>query len=231
MKELRKVLIVAGGTGGHVFPGLVVAQALMAQQIEVQWLGTPTGIEAERIPAAGIPITFIKVKGLRGMGWKRWLRAPLDVFNAVWVSWRLLRQYKPDLVCGLGGFAAGPAGVACLLAGVPLVIHEQNAVAGFTNRVLAHWAKQILLGLPQAQHPHALAKGTLIGNPLRPALYQALTPTERFKERQGSLRILVLGGSQGAVSLNKLIPAALQQINAQALVGRGIDVWHQVAVI
>jgi UDP-N-acetylglucosamine--N-acetylmuramyl-(pentapeptide) pyrophosphoryl-undecaprenol N-acetylglucosamine transferase len=223
MKKLEKVLMVAGGTGGHVFPGLAVAQALRLQGVHVEWLGTPTGIEARCIPEAGIPITFIKVKGLRGMGWKRWLRAPIDLLNALFTAWRLLRRMQPDVVCGLGGFAAGPAGVACYFARVPLVIHEQNAMAGFTNRVLAHWAKRVLVGLPQAEHQHALSSGCLIGNPLRPELYQVPLPEHRFADRSGALRILVLGGSQGAVAINKLVPQALEQ-----LADENIDVWHQV---
>ncbi|MFI4954542.1 MAG: undecaprenyldiphospho-muramoylpentapeptide beta-N-acetylglucosaminyltransferase [Gammaproteobacteria bacterium] len=228
MKKLKKVLMVAGGTGGHVFPGLAVAQELRAQGVEVEWLGTPTGIEAQRIPEAGIQITFIKLKGVRGMGWRRFLRAPLDICNAILTSMRVLRRLKPDVVCGMGGFAAGPAGVACYLARVPLVIHEQNAIAGFTNRVLARWAKRILVGLPQAQHKHALRSGCLIGNPLRAEFFQVPVPAERFTARVGALRILVLGGSQGAVAINKLIPQALQMLDKKQLIGQNFEVWHQV---
>lgn len=228
MQKLKKVLIVAGGTGGHVFPGLAIAQALRAHGVQVEWLGTPTGIEAQCIPAANIPITFIKIKGLRGMGWQRWLRAPVHVLKALFTSWSLLRRMQPDVVCGLGGFAAGPAGVACLVARVPLLIHEQNAVAGFTNRVLARWAKQVLVGFPQARHPHALTQGNVCGNPLRAAFYNIPLPSERFPQRTGPLRILVLGGSQGAVALNKLLPQALGKLDKMRLVGQDFEVWHQV---
>ncbi len=224
MNTLKKVLMVAGGTGGHVFPALVVAQALQEKNVEVQWLGTPTGIEAERIPAAGIPITFIKIKGLRGMGWRRLIRAPFDIIKAIWVAYGLLRSFKPDVVCAMGGFAAGPAGVACLLTGTPLVIQEQNAIAGFTNRILSLWAKRTLLGLPlNTTGGHSeLRDGVLIGNPLRPALYHTPVPSERFSGRTGALRVLVLGGSQGAFALNKLIPQAFEKINSD------FDIRHQV---
>jgi UDP-N-acetylglucosamine--N-acetylmuramyl-(pentapeptide) pyrophosphoryl-undecaprenol N-acetylglucosamine transferase len=227
-KTLQKVLVVAGGTGGHVFPGLVVALSLREQNVAVEWLGTPTGIEAKRIPPTGIPMTLIKVKGVRGMGWKRLLRAPFDVLNAIWISLRLLNRFKPDVVCAMGGFSAGPAGVACLLTGTPLVIEEQNAVGGFTNRILSLWAKRVLLGLPQAQHKHGLHHGVLVGNPLRAGLYQTDLPKKRFGDRKGPLRVLVLGGSQGALALNKLVPEALHQLNTDALVGKGLEVWHQV---
>lgn len=227
-KTLKKVLMVAGGTGGHVFPGLVAALALRDNNVAVEWLGTPTGIEAKRIPPTGIPMTLIKVKGVRGMGWKRMIRAPFDVLNAIWVSWRLLNRFKPDVVCAMGGFSAGPAGVACLLTGTPLVIEEQNAVGGFTNRILSLWAKRVLLGLPQAQHKHALHHGALIGNPLRSTLYDTELPEKRFNNRKGPFRVLVLGGSQGALALNKLVPQAFHLLNMSALVGADLEVWHQV---
>jgi UDP-N-acetylglucosamine--N-acetylmuramyl-(pentapeptide) pyrophosphoryl-undecaprenol N-acetylglucosamine transferase len=227
MRPLERVLIIAGGTGGHVFPGLAVAHALQAHGIQIEWLGTPTGIEAQLVPAANIPITYIKVRGLRGMGWQRWLRAPFDLMSALLTALKLLKNYKPDLVIGMGGFSAGPAGVACLLTRTPLVIHEQNSIAGFTNRVLTHWAKKTLLGLPQADHSHALKQGVVTGNPVRTTLLQMMPPAQRFQERTGALRILVLGGSQGALALNNLIPQALAKVDIAQVMGKGIEVWHQ----
>lgn len=230
MKPLQRVLIAAGGTGGHVFPGLAVAQALQAHGVEVEWLGTPDRIEAQLVPAANIPITYIKIQGLRGMGWQRWVRAPFALTAALFTACKLLRQYKPDLVIGMGGFSAGPAGVACLFMGVPLVIHEQNSIAGFTNRVLAYWAKKVLAGLPQANHHHALKHAIVTGNPVRNTLLRLPMPVERFQERSGPLRLLILGGSQGATALNTLIPQALAKLNFAQIIDRHIQVRHQTGV-
>jgi UDP-N-acetylglucosamine--N-acetylmuramyl-(pentapeptide) pyrophosphoryl-undecaprenol N-acetylglucosamine transferase len=229
LKKLNKVLIVAGGTGGHVFPGLALAKALQEQNVTVEWLGTPTGIETQLVPAAGIPITYINVRGIRGMGWRRWVAAPFLILKAVITALQLLRRYQPDVVCGLGGFAAGPAGVACLLTRTPLVVHEQNAIPGFTNRVLSRWAKHVFLGLPQPKdHPHRLQKGEVIGNPVRSVLFEIPSPAERFTHRQGPLRVLILGGSQGAVALNKLIPEAFAKVDIAKLADQGLEIWHQV---
>ena len=231
--NIKKVLIVAGGTGGHVFPGLALANALQEQNVTVEWLGTPTGIEAQVVPAAEIPITYINVRGIRGMGWRRLVAGPFLILMAIVTALKLLRRYQPDVVCGLGGFSAGPAGVACLLTGTPLVVHEQNTIPGFTNRVISRWAKRIFLGFPQPQdHPHRLQKGVVIGNPVRSGLFQNIpVPTERFASRAGQpLRVLILGGSQGAIALNKLIPQALQKLDRTQLVGQDIEIWHQAGV-
>ncbi len=203
----KRILIMAGGTGGHVFPALALAKELRRRNCEVQWLGTDKGIEARLVPAAGIHLNTIAVSGVRGKGWSKLLQAPLHVSKAVVEARSLLRQFKPDVVVGLGGYAAGPGGVAARLAQIPLIIHEQNARPGTTNKLLARIAQRVLSGFPRvfpgAEH---------IGNPVREEFFALEAPSQRFAERSGPLRLLVLGGSLGAQALNELVPRALANI-------------------
>jgi UDP-N-acetylglucosamine--N-acetylmuramyl-(pentapeptide) pyrophosphoryl-undecaprenol N-acetylglucosamine transferase len=200
------VMIMAGGTGGHVFPALAVAEALRPSR-EVVWLGTERGIEARLVPAAGYPVEWIEVEGLRGKGLGRWLRAPLALARAVAQARRALARRRPGVVLGLGGFASGPGGIAAWLSGAPLVIHEQNAVAGLTNRCLARIAARIAEGFPGS---FPAARGALyVGNPVRPEIAALPPPRQRFESRSGPLRLFVFGGSQGASALNRLVPAAV----------------------
>lgn len=199
-------MIMAGGTGGHVFPALAVAGELRAVR-EVVWLGTERGIEARLVPAAGYPTEWIEVEGLRGKGIGRWLAAPLRLLRAVAQARRVLRRRRPGVVLGLGGFASGPGGIAAWLAGTPLVIHEQNAVAGMTNRWLARFASRIAEGFPGS---FPTRQGALyVGNPVRPEISALPPPRQRFEARSGPLKLFVFGGSQGASALNRLLPAAV----------------------
>lgn len=205
------VVIMAGGTGGHVFPALAVADELTRRGAKVVWMGTQRGLEARLVPAAGYPVEWISVRGLRGSGWRRWLGAPVMLGVALWQALRALRRVRPTLVLGMGGFASGPGGVAARLLGIPLLIHEQNARPGTTNRWLARWASAVMAGFPAA-FPAAVNAQT-VGNPVRRAITALPPPQERWQERAGEpVRLLVLGGSQGARALNQTIPAALAQL-------------------
>ncbi len=200
------VMIMAGGTGGHVFPALAIAGVLRSRR-QIVWLGTESGIEARLVPAAGYPVEWIEVEGLRGKGLARWLGAPLRLLRAVAQARRALRRRKPGVVLGLGGFVSGPGGIAAWLAGAPLVIHEQNAIAGLTNRCLARLAVRVAEGFP-GSFP-ASSGALFVGNPVRPEIASLPPPRQRFEARSGPLRLLIFGGSQGASALNRLLPAAI----------------------
>ncbi len=202
-----RVLVMAGGTGGHVFPALAVARALADRGAEVRWLGTRDGMEERVVTAAGLPIDFISVTGLRGKGALGWLTAPIKLVRALSQSLVVLRRFRPGAVLGMGGFVAGPGGLGAKLLGLPLVIHEQNAVAGLTNRLLAPWARRILTAFPDV-----LKRGEVVGNPVREEIAALPEPAARFAGRSGPLRILVIGGSQGAVALNRTLPEALGRL-------------------
>jgi UDP-N-acetylglucosamine--N-acetylmuramyl-(pentapeptide) pyrophosphoryl-undecaprenol N-acetylglucosamine transferase len=203
----RTVLIMAGGTGGHVYPALAVAAWLRDRDHEVVWLGTARGIEARVIPAAGIPLDFLHVAGLRGKSWQAWLAAPLRLTRALAEAIGVLRRRRPDVVLGMGGFVTGPGGVAARLMRVPLVIHEQNAIAGLSNRLLSRVATRVYEAFPGSFRRGGRA--VYIGNPVRREIESLDAPVARFAGRDGAPRLLVLGGSQGARSLNLVVPAAL----------------------
>jgi UDP-N-acetylglucosamine--N-acetylmuramyl-(pentapeptide) pyrophosphoryl-undecaprenol N-acetylglucosamine transferase len=219
----RTVMVMAGGTGGHVFPALAIAGELRAVR-EIVWLGTEKGIEARLVPAAGYPVEWIEVEGLRGKGVGRWLGAPLRLLRAVAQARKALRRRRPGVVLGLGGFAAGPGGIAAWLAGTPLVIHEQNAVAGLTNRWLSRFASRIAEGFP-GSFP-AGCGALYVGNPVRPEIAALPPPRQRFGARSGPLRLFVFGGSQGASSINRLMPAAVALLPGS----RRPHVLHQTGV-
>ncbi|MFZ8984031.1 MAG: undecaprenyldiphospho-muramoylpentapeptide beta-N-acetylglucosaminyltransferase [Steroidobacteraceae bacterium] len=208
------VLIMAGGTGGHVFPALAVARVLRSLGHRVVWLGTRRGIEARLVPAEGIPVEWIEVAGLRGKGLLGWLWAPFSIAVAVTQALAALRRVRPDVVLGCGGFASGPGGVAARLTRTPLVIHEQNAVAGLTNRLLARLATRVAEAFP-GSFPPAVAV-SVIGNPVRADIAALPEPVTRFAGRQGPLRLLVFGGSQGAAALNQLLPMAMAGLPPEA---------------
>lgn len=199
-----KVLIMAGGTGGHVFPALACARLLREQGYEVHWLGTRRGIEAELIPAADIPVHYIDIQGLRGKGKAGLLKAPVQLLRALWQSLAILRQLHPVCVLGAGGYVTGPGGLAAWLRRIPLVIHEQNAVVGTTNRLLAKLAQRRCEGFEGSFAADARRRST--GNPVRAEIFQ-VPPLDWDGRRQP--RLLVLGGSLGALPLNKLLPEAL----------------------
>jgi UDP-N-acetylglucosamine--N-acetylmuramyl-(pentapeptide) pyrophosphoryl-undecaprenol N-acetylglucosamine transferase len=210
---MTTVLIMAGGTGGHVFPALSVARVLRARACRVVWLGTLRGIEARLVPAEGITAEWLSVTGLRGKGPLPLALAPLTLSRALAQALKALDRHRPDVVLGLGGFAAGPGGVAAWMTRRPLVIHEQNAVAGLTNRFLAQLATRVAAAFP-GSFSAALAP-IVIGNPVRPEIEALPEPAARAADGRGRLRLLVFGGSQGAAALNRLLPAALATLAAE----------------
>lgn len=204
------ILIMAGGTGGHIMPGLAVAEALRDRGWQVQWLGNPERMEGRLVPEHGIELLPLDFGGVRGKGPMALLKLPFTLTAACLHVRRLLRKHSPDVVLGMGGYAAFPGGLMARLAGIPLVVHEQNAVAGTANRVLARLARRVLTGFPGAL-PGAL----MVGNPVRSSLAEVDPAEQRYAARQGPLRLLVLGGSLGAAPLNKLVPEAIAQLPAQ----------------
>ena len=205
--SLGPILIMAGGTGGHVYPALAVAQALQLESREIVWLGTRAGLESRVVPAAGIAMEWVSVKGLRRKGVIALILAPFRLLRALMQSLRVIRKHRPAAVLGMGGFASGPGGVAAWLLRRPLVIHEQNAVAGLTNRLLARLARVVLQAFPGSFSPGI--KAETVGNPVRAEIAALDEPQSRYAGREGPLRLLILGGSQGAFALNKVVPAAL----------------------
>jgi UDP-N-acetylglucosamine--N-acetylmuramyl-(pentapeptide) pyrophosphoryl-undecaprenol N-acetylglucosamine transferase len=198
------VLIMAGGTGGHIFPGIAVAQELLARGVPVLWLGSAGGLETRLVPQAGLPLETLAISAVRGKGVVALLTAPLRILRALFAAWRLLGRTTPRSALALGGFAAGPGGVAAWLRGVPLLVHEQNRLPGVTNRILSHFAKMLLCGFNGA-----LKQAEWVGNPVRREIAALPPPQERFTGRAGAPRLLVLGGSQGARALNARVPEAL----------------------
>lgn len=212
------VLIMAGGTGGHVFPALACAHEFQSRGYSVHWLGTPRGIENEVVPAAGLPLHLIQVSGLRGKGVMSLLKAPFQLLRSLGQARRVMREVQPVCVLGLGGYVTGPGGLAAKLAGVPLIIHEQNAVAGTANRSLVPFARRVCEAFPNT-FPNSDKRRTT-GNPVRHELFLE-TPRQTLQGRR--VRLLVLGGSLGAEPLNKLLPQALGQL-AQEM---RPEVFHQ----
>jgi len=210
----RTVLIMAGGTGGHVFPALAAARVLRERGFEPVWLGTRRGLEAKLVPPAQIEMEWISMSGLRGKGAATLLLAPFKVAMAIWQSLQVMRRRNPVVVLGAGGFVAGPGGVAAWLTRRPLVIHEQNAVAGMTNRMLSHFARRVLEAFPKSFPSGTRAEQ--VGNPVRREIAALAPPEQRFDARQGPLHLLVIGGSQGAAKLNATVPAALAAIDAHS---------------
>ncbi|MDH5215074.1 MAG: undecaprenyldiphospho-muramoylpentapeptide beta-N-acetylglucosaminyltransferase [Gammaproteobacteria bacterium] len=209
---LRPIMVMAGGTGGHVFPALAVARALGEHSCRVVWLGTHRGLEARVVPAAGIDMEWVSVQGLRGKGFLTLLAAPFRLALALFQSLRAMHRHRPAAVLGMGGFVSGPGGFAAWLTRRPLLIHEQNAVAGLTNRLLARLARVVLQAFPGSFPAHV--KCETVGNPVRSEISSLPGPATRFTGRQGPLRLLVLGGSQGALALNRAVPAALAKLPA-----------------
>ena len=208
----RPILVMAGGTGGHIYPALAVAQALQAHSQNVVWLGTHRGLESSVVPAAGIDIEWISVRGLRRKGLLALLIAPLQIAWALLQSLGVILRRRPVAVLGMGGFVSGPGGLAAWLTRRPLVIHEQNAAAGLTNRLLARLARVVLQAFPGSFNSHVDVE--TVGNPVREDISAVPEPVDRYNDRQGPLRLLVLGGSQGALALNRTVPEALAKLTA-----------------
>jgi UDP-N-acetylglucosamine--N-acetylmuramyl-(pentapeptide) pyrophosphoryl-undecaprenol N-acetylglucosamine transferase len=214
------VLIMAGGTGGHVFPALAVADELRSRGIDVSWIGTKTGLEARVISKADIPIYFIKISGLRGKGIVGWLLAPFKLVVAVIQALSIVKKINPTSVLGMGGFASGPGGVAAWLLRRPLVLHEQNAIVGMTNKLLAHLATRLLEAFPGAFNDNMAEH---VGNPVRKEILDLPEPVARYQQREGAIRILVIGGSLGAKALNDVVPQAIAALPESITV----EILHQ----
>lgn len=209
----KTLLIMAGGTGGHVMPALAVAERLRGEGWRVVWLGTKTGMEARLAVEKGFDMAWVKVAGIRGKGLPAKLLLPTNLLLAFWQAARAIFRERPDVALGLGGYVAFPGGMMASLLAKPLVIHEQNAIAGLTNRILSHVADRVLLGLPLAHGNDALGrKGEWVGNPVRPEIAALPAPAERLAGREGPLHLLVIGGSLGATALNERVPQALARI-------------------
>ena len=214
MSRQRCALVMAGGTGGHIFPGLAVAEALRASGWRVHWLGGKGSVdrpsmESQLVPPRGFVFESIDFSGVRGKGLVTLAFLPLRLLKAFWQSVQVIRRVKPDVVVGLGGYIAFPAGMMSVLLGKPLILHEQNSVAGLVNKLLARVADRVFTAFP-----NVLKHAEWVGNPLRPAFTRQLDPAARFAQRRGPLKVLVVGGSLGATALNELVPKALALIPA-----------------
>ncbi|MEC9375875.1 MAG: undecaprenyldiphospho-muramoylpentapeptide beta-N-acetylglucosaminyltransferase [Pseudomonadota bacterium] len=217
------ILIMAGGTGGHVFPALVVAEALLKLDRKVVWLGTSKGIENQLVPRLGIQLERIRITGLRRKGILNWLTSPVKILFAVFDALLVLIRCRPSVVIGMGGFASGPGGFVAWLLRYPLIIHEQNAAAGLTNRMLAGFSRDVLQAFPGS---FSGVEAQTVGNPVRAKILALSTPDERFEDRKNqeeTLRILVLGGSQGAKAINQIFPDAAEMLSKD----KKVEIWHQ----
>ena len=210
MTAPKTALIMAGGTGGHICPGLAVAEELRARGWRVHWLGAPGSMESRIVPAQGFALETIDFSGVRGKGLVTLALLPLRLLRAFWQALQVVRRVKPDVVVGLGGYITFPGGMMAVLCGKPLVLHEQNSVAGMANKVLAGVADRVFTAFP-----HVFKKGQWVGNPLRAPFTRQSEPAERFADRSGPLRLLVVGGSLGARALNEIVPQALALIPAE----------------
>ena len=204
---MKTLLVMAGGTGGHIFPGIAVAEALRARGWRIVWLGNPDGMEARIVPGHGYETVWVRFGALRGKGLVRKLMLPVNLLSGFWQAVRALRRVKPDVVLGMGGYITFPGGMMAALLGRPLVLHEQNSIAGLANRVLARVADRVLSGFPAV-----LDGAEWIGNPVRADIAALPPPAERYAGRSGPLRVLVVGGSLGAAALNAAVPQALARL-------------------
>lgn len=209
---MNHLVVMAAGTGGHVMPGLAVAREMRSRGWSVSWLGTTTGMENRLVPQSGIALDAIAFTGLRGKGLVHTLAGGLRLLVAFWSCLRILRRRKADAVLGMGGYVCFPGGMMAALLGKPLVLHEQNSVAGLANRVLAGVADRIATGFPEV-----LKKGVWAGNPVRPEIAKIVPPAERFAGRDGALHLLVIGGSLGAQALNEMVPQGMALLGESEL--------------
>ncbi|MDR1350929.1 MAG: undecaprenyldiphospho-muramoylpentapeptide beta-N-acetylglucosaminyltransferase [Zoogloeaceae bacterium] len=200
----KTVLIMAGGTGGHIFPALAVATALRAAGWRVCWLGNPEGMEARLAPAQNFEMVYVRFAALRGKGLARKLMLPLSLARACWRAMREMRRVRPDVVLGMGGYISFPGALVAWMLGIPVILHEQNAIAGLANRVLSFLANRVLTGFPDV-----LRRGVWVGNPVRADIAQTPPPDVRLAGREGPFKLLVVGGSLGAQALNAIVPQGL----------------------
>ena len=208
---MKTLMVMAGGTGGHIFPGIAVAEELRARGWRIVWMGNPDGMEARIVPQRGYETAWVRFGALRGKGLLRKLLLPVNLLAGFWQALRALRRVKPDVVLGMGGYITFPGGMMASLLGRPLVLHEQNSVAGLANRVLAKVADRVLSGFPEV-----MDNAEWLGNPVRADITAVLPPAERYAGRSGPLRVLVVGGSLGAAALNETVPQALARLEPEA---------------
>lgn len=218
--NVKRVLVMAGGTGGHVFPALAIVKQLQERGHVVEWLGTRGRLEEKVVPENGITIHYIDVQGVRRNGLLSLMKAPFKIMHAIAQARAVLKSFKPDVVIGFGGYASGPGGMAAYLSGIPLILHEQNAAAGMTNRILSRFASKILLGVGQA---FSGPKVEAVGNPLRAEILALAQEEKHFMQEAGKLHVLIVGGSLGAAALNQVVPEALCKIGTQL----PLEVFHQ----
>lgn len=215
--EIKTILIMAGGTGGHIFPALATADILVQKGARVEWLGTRKGLEAKLVPEHHYPINFIEIGGLRGKGFKTFLLLPFRLVKAIFQTFSVYKQVKPDVVLGMGGFVTGPGGMVAWLLRKPLVLHEQNAIAGLTNKLLFNFSRKVFAAFPGAFQEHK--KLSVVGNPVRKEIAELTEPEQRWQEKwsdsegKSTLNLLVIGGSLGATALNERVPQALESIS------------------
>lgn len=216
----KTVMIMAGGTGGHIFPGLAVAHALKAREVNVVWLGSEGGMETRLVPEHGFAMETLAIKGLRGKGAVSLLKAPWVIARAVFKAKTLMSRHDPSAVVSFGGYTAGPGGIAAYWQGRALLVHEQNCAPGMTNRLLARIANKILTGFPNS---FGHVANTTVGNPVRQEISAVALPELRYSARTGALRVLILGGSQGAHAINALIPKIVASLSSE----QAFDIRHQ----
>ncbi|QCI20946.1 undecaprenyldiphospho-muramoylpentapeptide beta-N-acetylglucosaminyltransferase [Buchnera aphidicola (Hyperomyzus lactucae)] len=212
----KKIIIMAGGSGGHVFPGLTIARYLITKGWSVNWIGTKNKIESQIIPQYGIKIHFIKIKGLRNASLKNLICSPIYILRSYYQIKKIIKNWSPNIILGMGGYVSGPGGIAAWSSRIPFILHEQNKIAGITNR----WLSKISTKNIQAS-PGALTNAEVVGNPVCQSIINIPLPTNRFQNRKGPLRVLVIGGSQGASILNYVLP------KVSFILQEKIIIWHQ----
>lgn len=214
----KTVMIMAGGSGGHIFPGLSIARHLIKDGYNVVWLGALNSIESKLVPDYGIDIKFIQIQGLRGKKiYRKFFVLLYAFFLSLFQALKIIRFWKPDIVLGMGGYVSGPGGLAAWLCGIPLIIHEQNKVIGLTNWFLSFFAKKVLQGFPKS----VVQRAIIVGNPVRSAILSIPDPIDRWKNRIGPIRVLVMGGSQGAHVFNLIMPKIARKFSDKLVI------WHQ----
>jgi len=219
MSSSPKILLMAGGTGGHIFPALAVAELLRKQGWKTHWLGSENGMEVSLVPTYGIDLSLLGISGIRGKGLMTRLLSPFKLLSAIWQAIKVINKFQPDVILGMGGFASGPGGLAAWLLRKPLCIHEQNAIPGVTNRVLSKFARFSLQAFPGA----FVKADAVTGNPVRKTICELKMPEKRFAKHKGAIRLLIIGGSRGAAIFNQLLPEALLLLSETT----ELNIWHQ----
>ena len=217
----KTIIIMAGGTGGHVYPAIAVADLLKLNGFKIVWIGNKNSFESEVVPNAGFEIEYITISGIRGKNLVSLISMPFKIISSVYQAIKILRKHMPVSVLGMGGYVSGPGAIACKILNIPLIIHEQNSIPGFTNRILSHFATVVLVAFPGVFGDKTNTIYT--GNPIRDSISKLPEPNTRFSERNGNIKLLVLGGSLGAKFLNENLPASLSLLSE----GQKFDIWHQ----